>query len=164
MVWAAGLLLVITLVLGLETFFGTRRLGRLTEYPGFEAEGQAPKVSIVVPARNEERKIEPAIVSMLSQRYPRLEVVVVDDRSTDRTGAILDGLVEREPRLEAVHLRELPSGWLGKNHALQRGAERATGDWLLFADADVTMAPDAVSRAVRYAEEHRVDPWRCCQM
>lgn len=156
MIWLAGFLLVVAVGFAAEAIIGMGRLDRLADCPPFEA-GDGPKVSIVVAARDEERNIEKGVGSMLAQQYPALEVVVVDDRSTDRTGAILDRLAAADSRLTVVHLTELPSGWLGKNHALQRGAERASGDWLLFADGDVEMAPDALSRAVRYAESNRID-------
>src|SRR5215218_1760725 len=109
--------------------------------------GDVPPLSIVVAARNEARGIEQAMRSLLSQDAPRLEVVAVDDRSDDATGAILDRFAEGEPRLRVVHVADLPPGWLGKNHALWLGAERAGGELLLFTDADVVMAPDTLRRA-----------------
>ncbi len=156
--WVAVGVLAISVLLGLEALLGTKRLGQLAGCPPLEPGGPAaPRVSIVVAARDEERSIETAVSSMLRQDYPALEVVVVDDRSTDRTGPILDQLAGLEPRLSVAHVAELPAGWLGKNHALHRGAAQANGDWLLFADADVRMSPDAVSRAVRYARDNGID-------
>ena len=115
------------------------------------------RVSIVVAARNEERHVESAVRALLAQRYADLEIVVVDDRSSDRTPAILAALRAAEPRLRVVRVDALPEGWLGKNHALQLGARDATGELVLFADADVVLEPDAVARAVRLLELRRAD-------
>jgi glycosyltransferase involved in cell wall biosynthesis len=115
-----------------------------------------PRVSIIVPARNEEAMIEAAVRSLLAIDYPDYELVVVDDRSEDSTGAILDRLkTEFGARLAVLHVRTLPAGWLGKTHAMWTAAEAATGDWLLFSDADVLHAPDALRRAVVYAEQEQ---------
>ena len=150
------LALLLGLVLGgVDLLLGIARIERLAELPPLA--GPAPLVSMVVAARNEERNVEAAARSLLAQTYPALEILAVDDRSTDRTGAILEALAARESRLTVVHVRELPSGWLGKNHALSFGAAAARGEWLLFADADVIMAPDAISRAIGYAERRGVD-------
>lgn len=116
-----------------------------------------PSVSVIAPARNEARNIEQAVRSLLALDYPLLQVTVVDDRSTDGTGAILDRLAEEFPRLNIVHLHELPAGWLGKNHALQWGADRSNGEWLLFTDADVVFEPTTLKRGVGYALEHNLD-------
>jgi cellulose synthase/poly-beta-1,6-N-acetylglucosamine synthase-like glycosyltransferase len=111
----------------------------------------------VVAARNEARGIEAAMRSLLAQDVPRLEVVAVDDRSEDATGAILDRFAGDEPRLRVVHVAELPAGWLGKNHALWLGAGHATGELLLFTDADVVMAPDTLRRAAAMMAAGRID-------
>jgi cellulose synthase/poly-beta-1,6-N-acetylglucosamine synthase-like glycosyltransferase len=116
-----------------------------------------PRVSIVVPARNEERDIEQALLSLLQLDYPDYEVIAVDDRSADDTGRILDRIAARDERLRVTHVQQLPAGWLGKNHALQRGAESSTGAYLLFTDADVVMRPDALRRAVAWAEARGID-------
>ncbi|MEP6768444.1 MAG: glycosyltransferase [Acidobacteriota bacterium] len=122
------------------------------------ASGEAPFVSIVVPARNEERAIGPALRSLLGQDYPpaKMEVIVVDDRSTDGTRRILTSL-ETEPRLRVIDGVEPPPGWLGKPHALFQGSRAARGAWLLFVDADVRYRPDVVSRAIGYVVRERAD-------
>jgi glycosyltransferase involved in cell wall biosynthesis len=119
--------------------------------------GGLPRLSVIVPALNEEATIKAAMRSLLAVDYPDLEVIAVDDRSTDRTGAILDRLASSDPRMRVVHVRELPPGWLGKNHALQVGGQAATGEFILFTDADVHFEPTALRRAVRHAEARGLD-------
>jgi glycosyltransferase involved in cell wall biosynthesis len=155
-----------------------------------------PSISIIAAARNEARGIEAAITSLLRLDYPGLEIVVVNDRSTDETAAILERIrhgtdaspgaavmlgsteavagagrtsphvapgpgaavsTRTPPSLTIVNITELPDGWLGKNYALQRGAEAAAGDLLLFTDADIVFEPSALRRAVTLMEEQRVD-------
>jgi glycosyltransferase involved in cell wall biosynthesis len=116
-----------------------------------------PRLSVVVPARNEAAAIARAVGSLLAQDYPDLEVIAVDDRSSDATGELLRELAAGDSRLLALRVDELPAGWLGKNHALWRGADRASGEWLLFTDADVVFESGALRRAVAYAEAERLD-------
>lgn len=116
-----------------------------------------PSLSVIIPACNEASTIEEALRSRLGQDYPSLDVVVVEDRSTDATASIVDRIAAEDPRLRALHITELPRGWLGKLHALHRGAEAATGEWLLFTDADVHFAPETLRRAVAYCEERKLD-------
>lgn len=151
-----AVLAVIAIGALLQLWWGRLHIPSLADVPPRPAHG-APRVSIVIAARNEERHIASAVRSLLDQAYPDVEVLVVDDRSSDGTSAILAGIVAREPRLRVVRVDALPDGWLGKNHALQRGADAATGDILLFADGDVILARDAVSRAVRLLELRRAD-------
>jgi len=115
-----------------------------------------PRLSVVVPACNEAADLEAAARTLLAQDYPDLELIFVDDRSTDATGAIIDRLAASDPRAKAIHIRELPAGWLGKVHALDRGLRESAGEFVLFTDADVHFAPGALSRAVAYAEQHRL--------
>jgi hypothetical protein len=106
---------------------------------------------VVVPCRDEVLGVERAMRSLLAQDLPDLQVVAVDDRSRDGTGEVLDRLAARDPRLEVVHVTDLPEGWLGKNHACQLGARRARAAWILFTDADVVFSPDALRRALAAA-------------
>jgi glycosyltransferase involved in cell wall biosynthesis len=135
---------------------GMRQIADLSR-PEYSASGvPLPRVSIIVPARNEEGMIEAAVRSLLAIDYPDYELVVVDDRSEDSTGAILDRLkIEFGERLAVVHERELPAGWLGKTHAMWKAAGAATGEWFLFSDADVVHSPDALRRAVQYAGQEQ---------
>ncbi|MBI4565774.1 MAG: glycosyltransferase [Planctomycetes bacterium] len=132
------------------------RFWRLADFPPPE-DGPLPRLSVVVAARDEAETIEPAMRSLVAADYPDLEVIAVDDRSTDATGAILDRLASAGPPLRVVHVRELPPGWLGKNYALHVGSLQASGEYMLFTDADVHFKPDALSRAVRYARANKID-------
>lgn len=116
-----------------------------------------PLVSIITAARNEEYAIREALHSMLHQDYPNYEIIAVNDRSDDGTGAILDDMLAEFPQLQVLHVSELPSGWLGKNHALFAGARVAKGNLILFSDADVKYLPSALSRAVGYMQRNGVD-------
>ncbi len=116
-----------------------------------------PKISIIVPARDEAAKIEAAMRSKLAIDYPNFELIAVDDRSQDATGAILDRLAAEDPRLGVIHLDSLPEGWLGKSHAMHVAAARASGDYLLFTDADVFFAPDIIRKAVTVCEGNGLD-------
>ncbi|MFO0728064.1 MAG: glycosyltransferase family 2 protein [Myxococcota bacterium] len=116
-----------------------------------------PKLSIIVPARDEASGIEAALASKLALAYPDLEVIAVDDRSSDETGAIIDRLAAADPRLRAVHVGELPEGWLGKLHALHVGLGCATGEWVLLSDADVHLAPSAMTEVIASAEAEAAD-------
>lgn len=116
-----------------------------------------PRLTVIVPALNEEPTIEPAMRTLLSLDYPDLEIIAVNDRSTDRTGPILDSLAQTDPRLRVVHVTELPPGWLGKNHALNTAATIATGQYLLFTDADVHFDPTVLRRAITLTIQKELD-------
>ncbi|MBM3853194.1 MAG: glycosyltransferase [Verrucomicrobia bacterium] len=153
---AALLLLLYWLATSALVMRGNRRLRRLAALSA-PAPVSWPKVSLVFAARNEGATVGAAVPTMLALDYPDYEVIAVDDRSEDDTGARLAAFAAREPRLQIEHVRSLPPGWLGKNHALHRGAARATGDWILFTDADIHFEPDALRRAVAQAEADRLD-------
>ncbi len=108
-------------------------------------------LSIIVPARNEERQIATCIESLLAQSYPHFEVIAVDDRSTDGTARILEGIAEKNLRLRVVRGAVLPGGWVGKPWALSQGMRQARGAWLLFTDADTHHESLACSSAMQYA-------------
>src|SRR5215470_12611572 len=129
-----------------------------------------PLLTIVVPARNEEAEIEPALRSLLQLDYPQYEVIAVDDRSTDQTGAIMDRLAAEpatQGRLRVLHVKDLPQGWLGKLHAMWLGslrnaslrdaAQQGSSEWLLFTDADCVFHPTTLRRALHYAISNGID-------
>lgn len=119
-----------------------------------------PQITVIVPARNEMAAIEATIRSLLAQTIP-LEIIAVDDRSTDTTGQILDRMAA-EPiapgkSLTVLHVTELPAGWMGKTHAMALAARQAATPWLLFTDADILFAPDALERALLFAHDSSAD-------
>ncbi|HYA23515.1 MAG TPA: glycosyltransferase family 2 protein [Terriglobales bacterium] len=119
-----------------------------------------PRVSIIVPARNEEEHVEQTLLRLLALDYNNYAVIAVNDRSTDRTGAVMDRVAstpQAHGRLRIIHVASLPAGWMGKPHAMWSAANQASGEWLLFTDADVLFKPDSLRRAVRYAESERAD-------
>ena len=156
MIWLAFFTLLLTVIIAIEIFIGNRSACALRDVAP-NAPTPSPRVSIIVAARNEQRNIREALQSLLNLRYPSYEVIVVDDRSEDATGAILDEMAREDHRIKAIHVEKLPAGWLGKNHALWHGSRQASGDLLLFTDADIVMESSVLSRAVRFMAEHRLD-------
>jgi cellulose synthase/poly-beta-1,6-N-acetylglucosamine synthase-like glycosyltransferase len=110
---------------------------------------QYPKLSIIVPARDEQQAIRATLTSLLALDYPNFEVLAIDDRSRDATGAIMDELQAHSPRLKVIHVTALPEGWLGKNHAMHLAAQQAVGDYLLFTDGDVIYAAETLKQAMQ---------------
>lgn len=116
-----------------------------------------PKISFIVPACNEELTLKAAAQSLLQINYPQLEVTLINDRSTDLTGAVANELAMKNSRINVLHVDELPEGWLGKVHALHRGIEGTNGEWILIADADIHFSVDTLKKAVSYCEENKID-------
>lgn len=147
MLQALSTLVLLSWVLTLgRTLLNLRLLTRLRA----GAPRQGPFLSVVIPARDEERAIEGTVRALLAQTYEALEVIVVNDRSTDRTGAILSSI--GDDRLHVVEGIEPPAGWLGKPWALAQGSRRAKGELLLFVDADIHYEPEAVAAAVAHQQ------------
>lgn len=116
-----------------------------------------PRVSAILTARNEEAALEAAVRARFAEDYPNLELILVEDRSTDRTPEIADRLAAADPRVRVVHVRELPPGWLGKLNALQQGLAHATGEWVLFSDADVSCHRGVLRRLIAYCERRGLE-------
>jgi len=179
--WISGLLLaLIWLVPTLQLALHFSEVADLTQ-PEWNPpqESPLPSLTIVVPARNEEAEIEAVLRSLLQLNYPQYQIVVVNDRSTDQTGAIMERLAAEpasDGKLSVLHVRELPSGWLGKVHAMwlgshknatqknvgqenavQRDGQQAASEWLLFTDADCVFHPECLRRAVHYATRTATD-------
>ena len=115
-----------------------------------------PKVSVIIPACNEAKTIEDAMQSRLQDDYPNLEILLIDDRSTDRTREIVDKIAAKDSRVKAIHISELPEGWIGKPYAMDQGAKLATGEWFLFSDADVYVRPTTLKRVITYCESKKL--------
>jgi len=169
--WVTGILLaLIWLVPAVQLALHSSEVADLNE-PEWNPPPDAalPSLTIVVPARNEEAEIEPALRSLLQLNYPRFEVVALNDRSTDQTGAIMERIAAEpaaQGRMRVIHVRDLPPGWLGKVHAMWLGSQRdaaqenaargnavrqAQSEWLLFTDADCVFQTDCLRRAIHYA-------------
>lgn len=153
--WAVGTLVLVVLVTG-NLALHSRELVPLTTEPALDRE-EMPRVSIVIAGRNEERDIERGIDSLLALDYPNLELIAVNDRSTDRTGEILDHRAAGDSRLKVVHVTELPPNWLGKCHAMHLGAAQASGEYILFTDADCVFDPATVRRGVGFLQRTGFD-------
>ena len=143
-----------------DAAFGMPKIADIARREWDRRPNQTPRVSIIIPACNEEADIEQTLIQLLALDYDNYEVIAVNDRSTDRTGEIADRVAatpEARGLLHVIHIRQLPGGWLGKTHAMWTAGKHATGDWLLFTDADVLFKPDSLRRALAYAETVNAD-------
>lgn len=160
MAWLLGGLLVLGLLYWLvylaAAVLNSRLMRALRDLNPPEP-AQFPKLSLIVPACNEAQTIEAAMQSKLAQDYPNLEIILINDRSTDDTGAAMERMAQKDLRVKVLHIAELPSGWLGKVNALEQGVKLASGEWLLFSDADVSLAPHTLRKAVAYALQQGLD-------
>src|SRR5690242_8602697 len=143
---------VITAVLAallLNTIINLRLLRAPRTSAQVDEKDETPLVSILVPARNEERSIAQCVESLARQDYPCCEILVLDDQSEDQTAAIVEDLARRYPNVRLLHGGELPPNWHGKANACAQVAKAASGEWLLFVDADAVLAPQCVSVTLR---------------
>ncbi len=151
-----GLIASLWIVQGIRAGIGMSRLPWLSDAPLLASDG-ALLISVIFAARDEAEKLPAAIQTLLAQDYPRFEIVAVNDRSQDRTPAILHEFERANQNLKVIDIAELPPGWLGKPHALVAGFEQSRGEWLVFTDADVHFAPDVLRRALALAQERHWD-------
>lgn len=156
------LAIVVALLCLVWTVFFVRLIFNLMQIPDLQAtqmeqEQSWPGLSIVIAACNEELVIEHAIETVLKQDYPGLEIIVINDRSTDSTGAIIDRAALKDSRVKALHIEHLPDQWLGKVHALHQGIRQSSGEWVLLTDADIHFRPGILQQAMNFAKYSRTD-------
>ena len=118
---------------------------------------EAPDVVIIIAVRNEEMHLAQALQSVINLQYSAYRILLINDRSTDKTPAILQSFKEQHPHITVTHITELPAGWLGKNHALYTGYQSSTEEWMLFTDADVVFEKDTLQKAMQYAVQKNLD-------
>lgn len=141
---------------GIRVAYGATKLPWIKDFAPAQ-DATCPSISLIFAARDEEEKLPAALATLAALDYPHIEIITVDDRSRDATGRILDEFAAAHPRLRVVHVTELPSGWLGKPHALQKAYETSRGEWLLFTDADVRFKPNVLRRAITLAKQNNLD-------
>jgi glycosyltransferase involved in cell wall biosynthesis len=146
--------IVVSVVFLIDAILGLHKVDSLEMETNLKS---GPLLSVIVAARNEEKKIKASILSQIKQTYQHVEWILVNDRSTDNTGLIMYNLQREDPRIKVIHIDHLPNGWLGKNHALYTGAKLASGKLLLFTDADVKYENETFAKALHYFERHQLD-------
>lgn len=136
--------------------YSRSRMHSLRDVP-LSAPFEEPPVVVIIAVRNEETHLTAALQSVIQLQYSRLRILIINDRSTDGTGAILHEFSERYPQITVTQINHLPEGWLGKNHALYTGYQSSTEPWMLFTDADVVFEQDTLQKAMRYVTAKRLN-------
>jgi glycosyltransferase involved in cell wall biosynthesis len=154
MIWILSIMIIVGIIIFVDTWRGIQTVTPLSTVDPLAND---EKVSVIIAARNEESSVEMTILSLMDQTHWELELIVVNDRSTDATGFIINKLAKQHHRLVPIHIETLPSGWLGKNHALYKGYRVASGLFLLFSDADIHFEKDTISKALTYMKDQKVD-------
>lgn len=143
-------------IYGAKVAYGDLRLPWIRDFSPLPDQ-ECPSVSVIFAARDEEEKLASALATLVTIDYPRLQIVAVDDRSTDATARILQEFAAAHRQLRVVRVEELPAGWLGKPHALLRAFEASSGELLVFTDADVKFVPDSLRRIVALFRARNLD-------
>jgi glycosyltransferase involved in cell wall biosynthesis len=152
--WYSVILFVITIALNFYLLIGFKQIKQVSRQPLCV---NPPPLAIIIAVRNEEEDLEKALQSVCNINYTNHSIIVVNDRSTDRTAEILKIFSIRYPQILVTTITTLPEGWLGKNNALYQGYLSSSEEWMLFADADIVFHPDAINKAVGYAVRQQVD-------
>lgn len=155
--WLIASTLALFFSLGVLYWIHSLRHSPLVVKPIAPPNPPAPLISVIIPVRNEERNIRRCLESMFRQTYPNLEVIVVNDRSSDRTPQILEELAQEDSRLQVIQGSPLPEGWAGKPHALWQGSKAARGEWLCFIDADTFATPELIASVYAAARANGSD-------
>ena len=158
-IWIA-LLTIFWSLYALKSWFAVGAVPNIDDVMPSHPEGDRPSVTIVIASRDEGERVETTVRRLTAQRGLELQIVLVDDRSDEQEAARLRGLAAEDERIRLVRVDRLPDGWLGKCNALERGAELADSEWILFSDADTWMAPDLIARSI--AEARRTDADHLC--
>ena len=155
---AGWLIALLWLIKSLAAAFGLPRIPNLLDPQYNQSPQGTPSITVIVPARNEAADIAATLHSLLAQDYSNLQIIAINDRSTDDTGRIIDTIASQHPeKLRALHVTELPDGWLGKTHAMALAARQAPTDYLLFTDADVLFHPATIRLALSSAVASHAD-------
>ncbi|MFC7320780.1 glycosyltransferase [Halobacillus campisalis] len=149
-----AVLLLFWVVVWIEFQRGFRRIPSIDHYP---YQTNVELISVIVAAKDEDSAIHQTIQSLVEQKEVNLEIIIINDRSTDSTEPIAQSLSKRYENVKLVSIRELPEGWLGKNHALHIGTNVASGNWLVFTDADIHFKPHALARIFTYTKNSKAD-------
>ncbi|UOE47557.1 glycosyltransferase family 2 protein [Mucilaginibacter sp. SMC90] len=152
--WYSVIIFVITLALNFYLLWGFKQIKQVSRQPLMD---DLPSLVIIIPVRNEEADLEKALQSVCHINYQNHRILVINDRSTDRTAQILERFILQFPQLKVTTISTLPDGWLGKNNALYQGYLSSNEEWMLFADADIVFHPDAINKAVGYAAKEQLD-------
>ncbi|MEO3406644.1 glycosyltransferase family 2 protein [Mucilaginibacter sp. CAU 1740] len=152
--WYSVIIFIVTIALNIYLLLGFKQIKQLSRLP---LQATPPPLAIIIAMRNEEEDLEKALQSVCNINYPNHRVIVVNDRSTDRTGELLETFAQRYPQLQVITVTALPDGWLGKNNALYQAYLNSTEEWMLFVDADIVFHPDAINKAVGYAVKQQLD-------
>ena len=147
--------LVVSVIIGVQWYKGINSISFLKDTK-IDLDTH-PFVSIVVAACNEEETVERSIESIMKLEYKNFELIVVNDRSKDKTGDIIEKLQSKYSNLRVIHIKSLPEGWLGKNNALYEGSKISKGEWLLFTDADIIFSKDCLGKALTYISKNGLD-------
>jgi hypothetical protein len=152
--WIYAALIAVWPIRHVVIAWAIRRLDILTPRSPRYDQPDPPLVSAIIPARDEEATLADCLASVCAQTYPNLEIVVVDDRSSDRTAEIARSFAETDPRVRVLTIEHLPEGWTGKTHALQTASGEAHGAWFWFLDSDTRHEPENLAIVMDYARRH----------
>lgn len=157
--WVLGVVLAVVWTSRfVDATVGMKRMADLNDAAWDRQPSTCPRVSLIVPALNEQEHVEQALTGLTNQDYPNYEIIAINDRSTDRTGELMERVARgSNGRVRVVHVTELPPGWLGKTHAMWLGAQQATGEFLLFTDADIHFRADTLRRTMAAVEQTQAD-------